>query len=443
MRDIRHIIVSHKTSRSLVHSGVHALLVLAVLILVVPAAVRSLTVALICLSTAAISILALIIGLARAGSAFLIVGFGTVPLNDLHPIGFLSFLELSDVFFGAGFLLLAPRLIGNTLRIPTAFLIGAAGLLTVGALSAVVGDQPGFDLHYVMLLSLSMVLLPVLLVWWQPGRRSAIAAAAAYMGGNAINVVNSLVGGPDETGRSAGLATHPNIMGACQLFSLALVPFLLRALPRRYAWIVIIGSIVSAYGIWISGSRAALAVAVGVTVTYPLFRRSALAALGVAALCLPGIVVVDRESKSPDSSNALGRLLGGGGSGSSNDAREAGFRDGFDRFLAHPLLGDGWDSIWGAHNAYLQIAAAIGLFGLIFYGMMLQPIMRPIIAVPPPYGLLALPALAAVMISVVDPALGSRYIWSVAALALCADRLAARSEEPSGKIHDSVAHQRA
>ena len=42
------------------------------------------------------------------------------------------------------------------------------------------------------------------------------------------------------------------------------------------------------------------------------------------------------------------------------------------------------------------------------------------------------------MISVVDPALGSRYIWSVAALALCAERLAESAENPSDQVDDPV-----
>ncbi len=212
-------------------------------------------------------------------------------------------------------------------------------------------------------------------------------------------------------------------MGLCALLSLALAPFLLKTVPRRYAWMVGLGSVVSAYGIWISGSRAALAVCGRVgRVLYPLLKRSISAALAVAAVSLPRVIVLDRESQNPDPSNALGRLLGGGGSGDSNDAREAGFRDGLDQFLGHPFLGDGWATVWGVHNAYLQIAAGIGLFGLVFYLVMLAPILRPLVAVPSPYGLLALPALAAAMISVVDPAVGkSLHLGGPGPLALCAE----------------------
>ena len=411
------------------HSAVHTSLVFVVLITLVPAAIYSFPLALICVVAGAIATLALIVGLARTGTGFVVLAFGVVSWNDVRLIGSL---ELSDVFFVTGFMLLAPRLFGNVLRVPMAFIIGGAGLLTIATISALASDQPMANLRYVVLLAFGVVLLPVLLVWWRPGRRAIIAAAAAYMIGNAVNVVNSLMDGGVGAGRSVGLTTHPNVMGLCQLLSLALVPFLVRTLPRRAGWIVGIGAGVSLYGIWISGSRAALSVAVAIALLYPLFRRSIPAALGVAALCLPAIVVLDRESKDPDPSNALGRLLGAGGTGGSNAARESGFGDGFDQFLNHPLLGDGWGLVWGVHNAYLQIAAGIGVFGLAFYVTMLVPILRPLVTFPPPYGLLAVPALAAVMISVVDPALGSRYIWSVIGLVLCRGTIGQNREPTVG-----------
>lgn len=424
--------------RRIANSGVHAVLVLIVLIILVPAAMFSVSVAFLCVSAVVIAAMALIVGLGRTGGGFLILGFAAVPLNAIHPIGYLPFLELSDAFFITGFLLLVPRLAGTALRVPAAFLLGGVGFLAVGTLSALTGDQPGADFQRLLELAIGLVLFPILLVWWQPGRRNTIAAAAAYTFGNFISVVASPFQGAEGNGRYAGLATQPNVMGLCQLLSLALAPFLLRMLPRRYAWVICVGSVVSVYGIWISGSRAALLVTAALTLVYPLFRRSIPAALAVVALSLPAIVVVGRESQNPDPSNALGRLLGAGGASDSNDARAAGAQDAIHQFLSHPLLGDGWTTVFVGHNAYLQIAAAIGLFGLVFYLMMLAPLLRPLIVVPPPYGLLAVPALAAVMISVADPLVGSRYIWAVAVLALCADRLAALTEEPLGRASGSA-----
>jgi O-antigen ligase len=435
--------------RSLTDSGkrtlsmrVHAFLVFVALLIFLPAALSSMPVALVCASALVITTLALIFGLGRTGSGFLIVAFGTVPLNDVHPIGSLSSLELADMFFITGFLLLLPRLATATVRVPRALLFGGGGMLTVGTLSALASDQPRLNFGFLLDVAIGVVLLTILLARWQPGRRTVIAAAAAYMFGNAVNVAFSLFQGHSANGRYAGLTSHPNVMGLTQVLGLALAPFLLEALPRRFRWIVALGSFVCAYGIWISGSRAALGCAVIMTLLYPLYKRSIPVALAVAVMSLPAIVVVNRVAQNPDPSNPLGRLLGAGSAGESNEAREAGARAGIEQFLSHPLLGDGWATIWGAHDVYLQIAAGIGMFGLACYLVMLVPILRPLIVVPRPYGLLAAPGLASVLIALVDPAFGSRYIWSVVALALSADRLAALAEEPSNQVEDSAVQPR-
>ena len=412
------------------------------LLIILPAALSSVFVAIGCAFALVITILALIIGLERTASVFLLVGFGTVSFNDVHPIGSLGWMELSDPFFVTGFLLLTPRFAQTAPRLPTAFTIGAIGLVSIGTLSAVVTDQPGPNLGIFLDVVQGVVLLPVLLAWWRPGHRTVIAIVVAYMVGNGVNVVASLLEGSEPGGRAQGLSTHPNVLGYCQVVSLALVPFLLAALPRRYHWIVGIMSFVSMYGIWISGSRAALLGAAVLTILYPLFRRSIPAAAAVAALCLPVMVVVDRAAQmNLDSTTALGRLLGSS-AGESNEARRAGAQAGWDQFLSNPLQGNGWLTLWEAHTGYLQIAAAIGVFGLVSYIVLLTAILRPLIAIPPPYGLLAVPGFAAVMIDLVLPVLGARYVWCVVGLALCTYRLAEAGQPDSLSEHLDRARDR-
>ena len=407
-------------------SGLQTLFVVGILALVVPASVVSMPLAVLCLSVVMIAIAALIAGIGNTGSAFIVLGFGAVPLNDLHAAGGVEF---SDVFFVTGFILLAPRLLSSTLRLPVSFIVGAGGLITIGTLSALANGKPAGDFQVLVPLVIGVVAVPVLLVWWQPGHRTTIAAVVAYLLGNGANVVSAIIDGGLGSGRAVGLTTHPNVMGLCQLLSLALVPFLWAVLPRQFAGIVGFAAFVFLYGIWISGSRAALAVAIALVLLYPLFKRSVSASLTVATLCLPAIALIARESQDPDPTNALGRLLGGGGSANSNVAREDGFKEGLNQFLTHPLLGGGWDGVWGVHNAYLQIAAGIGLFGFFFYLMMLLPVVKPLVSVRFPYGLLAGPGLAAAMVAVVDPGLGSRYIWAIIALAMGAERLALGSDD--------------
>ncbi len=410
------------------------LLVFVVLLIFLPAALSSVPVAFVCVSALVVTTVALIVGLERTASGFLILGFATVPFNDVFPIGSLGWMELADPFFVTGFLLLVPRFTRTALRLPAAFLVGAVGLLTFGTLSAVAADQPGPNFAYLLDVAQGVVLLPVLLAWWKPGPRAVIAAAAAYTLGNGVNVLASLIEGRSQADRYDGLSAHPNVLGYCLVLSLALAPFLLAALPRRYHWMVGIMAVVSGYGIWISGSRAALMGAVVLILLYPLFKRSIPAALAVAALSLPTLVVVDRVAQNLDPSSALGRLLGASSATASNDARLAGAQAGIDQFLSHPLLGDGWLTVWGAHTGYLQVSAAIGVFGLVAYIVLLTSILRPLIAVPSPYGLLAVPGLAMVMLDVVLPLLGARYVWCVVGLALCACRLAEQETDSPSEL---------
>ena len=416
----------------MVGSGTYALLVFIVLLIMLPAALSSVPVAVMCASAVVVTILALIFGLKRTGSAFLLVGFGTVSFNDTHPVSSLAWMELSDPFLVTGFLLLVPGFARTALRLPTAFLVGTIGFLAVGVLSAMATDSPGSNFALLLDVAQGVVLLPVLLAWWQPGFRTVTAVAIAYIFGNSVNVVASLLEGPDSGDRYSGLTTHPNVLGYCQVLSLALMPFLLEVLPRRYHWILGIMSVVSMYGIWISGSRAALLGAAILILLYPLFRRSIPAALGAAALCLLALVVLDSVADRLDSSSALGRLLGADSAAASDSARREGAQAGIEQFLSHPLLGDGWTTVWQAHNGYLQVAAAVGVFGFAAYIVVLASILRPLVAVPPPYGLLAVPALAATMLDLVLPVLGARYVWCVVGLALCAYRLAAL--ESSGSL---------
>ena len=295
-----------------------------------------------------------------------------------------------------------------------------------GTLSAVTTEDPPANLAYLVSVTLGVVLLPLILAWWRPGTRAVTAMASAYVVGNSVNVVAALLEGADFGDRYAGLSSHPNVMAYGQVLSLALVPFLSRMLPQRFRWVIAALAAVSAYGIWISGSRGALGCAVILTVLYPLLTRSIPAALRVAALCCPAIVLItSRVGESADSSSALGRLTDPSGA-ASNSARLEGARAGIDQFLAHPWLGDGWLTVWGAHVAYIQIPAAIGIFGLAFYLLLLTSLLRQLALVPAPYRFLAVPVLAAAILDLVLPVVGARYVWLVLGLALCAQGLASQ-----------------
>ncbi|MBC7630273.1 O-antigen ligase, partial [Aeromicrobium sp.] len=217
--------------------------------------------------------------------------------------------------------------------------------------------------------------------------------------------------------RYIGLSTHPNILGFCAMLGLALIPFLLQELPRRFSWVVLLAAASCGYGIWISGSRAALLVAGAVMVLYPLLARSIGAALVLFGLGIVPVFLVGRTLSSGEvGNNIIGRLAGGGSATASDQAREALAATTLDRFLAHPLFGVGFGEVLEAHNIYLQVAAAGGVAVLLFYIVLLLSVLRQPFAIGSSYRLLALPAMAYALIGPITPLLWDRYIWCALAI---------------------------
>lgn len=367
----------------------------------------------------------LILGAETVAAFLLVLGFATLPFDSVRagPI------KLCDVFFVPGFLLLLSRMSRpRTEGLPVTFAIGAGGLFVVGTLAAVASAPQ--NLSHLAHILLGVALIPWLMFRWRPSRGEIVAAALAYMAGTFINVVASLINGPSAgNGRYQGLSSAPNALGTCAMLSLALVPFLLTAVRRSHVWIVVLGAAVSAYGIWISGSRIALVGGLLVALVYPVLARSTRGALLLAVLSIPAIVYAgDRSNNNAGASNALSRLIGNNSSAGSDAERKAGQHYGLDWVSHHPFTGGGdWHIIWGVHDTYLQLAAGFGLFGLTAYLILLVTFLRPLFTTRAPYRLLSLPALVVVLTGFVDPALAVQYAWFVVALALSAHRLADES----------------
>lgn len=407
-------------------SGVSTAIAAVAALALVPVALSSLLTAVVCVGVVALVLLTLVLGAARVGAVMLLLAFGLVTFDNVHVTGSI---RIAHPFFILAFLLLLPHFAASPLRMPTQFVVGAVGFSALGLVSAVISDAPAANLSYLFQVLRGVIFLPILLVWWRPKETLVIAAACSYVLGNCVNVVAALINGPSGGGRYSGLSSAPNLLGYGAALSLSLVPFLVATLSRRLRWVVFVLAAACAYGVYISGSRGALLGAIALAVLYPLLVRSIPAALGIAALIAPAMVLISNAMHDPSSSNSLGRLLGGESGQASNDARLQGAQAGFDQLIGHPVLGDGWLTIWGAHIGYLQIAAAIGLFGLAFYLILLFSVLRPLLTVPSPYRLLAVPALTAAMLDLVLPVVGAMFEWSAVGLALCAAPLAARQSE--------------
>jgi hypothetical protein len=261
--------------------------------------------------------------------------------------------------------------------------------------------------------------------------------------GNVISVFGGLIQGVPPGGRHVGLSTHANVMGFCDALALALIPFLLAAVRRELRWLVVAGALICAYGIWITGSRGALLTSIVILILYPVISRSLSMGLGVVALGFLAPIGISQISDRVSDTSALGRFLGRGTATAADDAREQAARVAIDQFTDHPILGGGFATALQAHNIFLQIAAAVGIFGLLFYVIVLWSLIRPILTLPSPYGLLSVPALAYAMAGLIFPFLWDRYIWCVLGFALVGPILAQRAAAEDETVTPELVGHRA
>lgn len=391
---------------------------LAVLAILLPLGVRTTTGAAFALAVAAVLVMLVAAGIETTAVVLIAVGFVLAPMNDVRPIASLDFVTASDACLVVGIALLVPVLIGRRFQPPTLFVVGALGVIAAGLVSSVVNPDPFTSLNSMMRLVVGALALPVFFVMWRPRREVVVILAAAYVVGDVINVAFALFNGvASYENRYLGLTTHPNILGICELLGLALIPFLLHELPKSFRWMVLTAAAICAYGIWISGSRAALLVAVVVAVLYPMLARSIEAFLILFGLAIVPVYLVGRTLTSGEvGNNILGRLGGGGSAAASDQVREALIVETTDKFLSHPILGVGFARVLEAHNIYLAIAAAGGVVVLVFYLILLSSVVLHPFTIGPSYRLLALPALAYALIGPLTPLLWDRYIWCLLAL---------------------------
>jgi hypothetical protein len=409
------------------------------LVVLIPAAASSTPVMIVVFFALVLCLALVILGFGHTSEFFVILGVCMVPMTNLHPVDAVSFITLADAAFAVGFGLMLPDLMRRPLHLPSIFVLGVAGVLTVALFSSLLADDPMGSLNSLARLLVGAFGLSILILWWNPDRTRVVILASAYVLGNVISVANGVIKSEvARDGRRAGLAEHPNVYGLCALLACCLIPFLLTQFPRTWRWVLAgPAGLVCLYGVWSSGSRAALAVLIGVAVIFPVLARSVPAALALLS-AVAGVLVFSTQLLGETSTgNALGRLLGSGSASLSDVEREQLLHDVIDRFWNSPIIGNGMADVIAAHIIYLQIAAGVGVIGLFFYLIVLASTVRPAALLSPPFSLLAVPALAYVVVGFVTPLLWDRYIWVVMALALISPRLAeaaaaeADAEEPS------------
>ena len=291
------------------------------LVVLIPVAVSS-TPAMIGVFFALVLFLALILlGFGHTAEFFVILGV-CHGADDQPPPRPSRFITVADAAFAVGFALMLPDLMRRPLQLPSIFVFGVAGVLIVALFSSMLADEPVGSLNFLARLLVGAFGLSTLIIWWNPDRKRVVMIACAYVLGNVISVGYALIKNEAaRDGRRAGLAEHPNVYGLCAMLAATLVPFIVTQFPRSWRWIPAGAGVVCLYGVWSSGSRAALAVLIGVAVIYPVLARS-VSPRSACSGCRRLLDLLDPLLGETSSGNALGRLLGAGSASLSDQARE-------------------------------------------------------------------------------------------------------------------------
>lgn len=387
------------------------------LALLLPLAMRSLVLGILGMALVAGLTLVAVLGFERAAMTLFFIGFATAPMDRVRPVPGLDIVAASDLILFAAVICLAPVLLRRTFGLQAMFLVAVLVFVSAALVASAVNPEPIVSLFIIARLLVGAILLPVLFAWWRPRPEVVVALALAYVGGAGISVAQAVLSGDSVYGRYIGLTMHPNILGLCSLLAVALVPFLLSALPRWTAPFLVVAAGVNAYGVWISGSRAALVVAILAAGVYVLISRSINVVLLFFGLSIAPVWIVARAIvRGEEGNNALGRLLGNATSTPSDLDREMLRQVAIDNFTANPLFGVGFGDVLEAHNVYLQIAAAGGIITVAAFLLLMGATLRQAMIVGPRYLMLAIPAISYIAIAPLTSLVWDRYIWTVLAL---------------------------
>ena len=373
----------------------------------------------------------LALGFERCGTLLMILAVFFAPMNNVRAVAGSASITASDVLFLVGMGLLLPSIMRKPLKLPAPYVVGAVGLVSFGIVASLVSGTPLLSLLLMSRLVIAAIVLPVIFMWWRPNLRLLVIMASGYVCGEVISVFYSLID-PAQVQRAYGLTTHVNNFGLASLLAMCLLPFIWTQLPSRLRAFTWLAGLICAWGVWTSGSRAALLMVGLVAVLFPLLERSGKVAwLGAfSGTCM--LLFLSRI-ETADSRSALGRLFGGDASVNSDRERTNALKLGWKQFNERPITGRGFVDVIDFHNIYLGVAVAVGVIGLAFMLTLLWSAVQPLFFAPRPYGLLAYAALAYAGFGALSTNLWDRFVWIVLSMILAARMLAEDAMEAEAK----------
>jgi hypothetical protein len=323
-------------------------------------------------------------GVERLTEAGWLVAAILAPMNALRVTSFAALTDVVLVAAATGTIVTAivvRRPIA--LRRPDRRLLTGLALIAIsGLIGTVFAEHPEKSLLVMTKFVLAAAGSILVLALWSASADKLRRFCWAWLLGAVLSAAWAVSGhSPKIGGRPQGLATHPNHMGLVCVLGFGLTVGLASSTVGRQRLAAQVAVLPLVAGGLLSGSRAAV---LGMIVVVPLWSvlsgRWALAwrfllagvvlvvALGLGLLHLPA-------------NNGATRLLGDRSSAESNAERVQDLQLSIDRFVRHPLTGEGFEFSQEAHNIYLQVLVAGGPVALLGLGLVVSSVLRPGLAI--------------------------------------------------------------
>jgi hypothetical protein len=361
----------------LVYGGAVVLLLLALLAVV---ATGNLIVAALAVGAIGGLVALLSVGLERVTIGTLVVAFATAPMyRGLEGLtGGVS--TPTDLILVLAVGLLVPLVITRHLELPTLYVVGLVMVTFFGIIACIFADQPGGSLFGLIRWLFFLGMLPILIAWWRPRSETVSLLLWAYVAGHVVSTLDAGVEGPVVGNRYQGLTHHTNAFGMAGLTAIAILLYLGARHRSTLARVAAVSAgAISAVSIVLSGSRAALAVAVVLVLLVPIVERTAVSSLVLVMGVLAGAVALPLLLHSGDGGSALGRLAGDPTATVADSARSTALNLGLERFWESPVIGSGLVDVEYYHNVFLEAAIGAGIAGLVGYLLALYALVRPLL----------------------------------------------------------------
>jgi len=357
------------------------------------------------------------LGTERLGFLCLCGSFATSPMyKALAPAGTTT--TPTDLLLVLGFALIFPKLLTRRAYLPPVYVAALLFITVNGIISSALSSARVESFATLVFWIMVMGVLPGAIALWAPSLRRIDMLCWSYIAGHVFSTFYGLATGRITGGRLYGLTTHPNFYGEGCVLTSALSLYLYHRLKPHNRWIALVTFAFGAVTVVLSGSRASTAVLALIVVLIPIVERSAKAIVLVGGMAVAGFTgILFLLEQGVGSGSSLGRFTGSGTANGSDEARTQGLSEGFNRFLHHPILGEGLHDLFNIHNNYLEVVSSIGIFGLVAYVIVFIKLGSPLFSLHP-LRRLCYTAVVTAVIGAFIPSLYDRSMWVITSLAI-------------------------